>query len=100
MVQPLNANNNHLSSNYGVFGQLSDIVTLDQPFPDGLSKYITVGVGGDIVYENADGEMQFIPNVLDGAILPIVAKRIVGAANVRTFPRVTSASSLGWIGGF
>ena len=75
-------------------------MVIDTEFPEGLSKYIIVGGAGDIVYENPEGVPQFVPGLIAGAYLPIVAKRIVASATVRGTPRTTTATNMGWLGGY
>ena len=101
MTQPIEPTDNRESVFYGAFSPLADLIVVDTEFPDGLSKYIHVGVAGDIVFENKEGVPQFIKNIGVGTILPIVAKKIVaGPVNVRGIARSTTASELSWLGGY
>jgi|3_EtaG_2_1085321.scaffolds.fasta_scaffold23238_2 hypothetical protein len=89
------------SMRFGIYGGLSDLVIIGTDFPEGLSKYIVVGTGGDIVYENDAGVTQFISGAATGAVLPLVASKIVkGPITVRGISRSTTASNMSWIGGY
>ena len=97
MPQPLNEKQ---SIYYGSYAPLADVVVIDTAFPEGYSKYITVGVGGDVVFENGAGELQLIKGVVGGSILPIIASKIVSSGTVRGTARTTTASDMGWLGGY
>jgi len=88
------------SKNFGQFSSLSDIVTIDVPFPEGLSKYLLVGIGGHLVYENRIGNLQFILNAPIGVLLPVVAKQIVTSGFVRGIAQITTAQDITWFGGY
>ena len=85
---------------YGAFSPLADAVTIDEDFPEGLSKYIMVGGTGDTVFQNEAGALQFIKGATAGSILPIVAKQIVSGGTVRGTARTTTATNMGWLGGY
>ncbi len=85
---------------YGPYATLADAIVKDVDFPEGFSKYIVVGTGGSIIFENEAGVLQFIPVASTGTILPIVAKSIKSSGDVRTIARTTTATNLGWLGGY
>lgn len=78
----------------------SDAVTLDAPFTnDGLTllgAYIFVGTGGDIVWENAQGQAQWFPGAVTGKWYFLGAAKILSAATVNGNPRSTTAGGLVW----
>lgn len=88
----------------GVTAGLADVVVIDTPFlvrADGtkvMSTYITIGGNGDIVFRNTLGDLQYVPNVSSGTIIPIAATEIVSSGTVRGILRSTTAALLGWLG--
>lgn len=100
----------------GFTASLSDVVTVDQYFQDiqtgGLttenfpqtnsnqylqSTYILVSTAGDIVYENALGEAQYIPGAGEG-LYPIAAIRILSSGVVNGSNRSTTGVVSAWFG--
>jgi hypothetical protein len=90
---------------WGFVVSYSDAVTLGQPFTTTVSgnlltltsTYIVVGTSGDIVWLNALGLPQWLPNAQAGMAYPIGASQIVSGATVNGTPRVTTASGMVWM---
>lgn len=87
----------------GVTAGYADLVIPDTPFgfdDSGnplMSTYISVGSSGNIVFRNTRGELQYLPSVSSGTLIPIAATEIVASGNVRGTPRTTTASGMGWL---
>jgi hypothetical protein len=61
-----------------------------------VSTYVLVLTSGDIVYENQNGDPQFMQNVPTG-IIPISATKILSSATVRGTSRITTADNMSWM---
>jgi hypothetical protein len=87
----------------GVTAGYADVVIPDTPFgldessKPLMSTYISVGSSGNIVFRNTRNELQYLPNVSSGTLIPIAATEIVVNGNVRGIPRTTTASEMGWL---
>lgn len=63
-----------------------------------IATYIAVmGASGDIVWENAQGDPQWLPGCLLGQQYIIGAARILSSATVRGTSRTTTATGLVWL---
>lgn len=77
----------------GFVPSLSDAVTLDQFFPY-VAYYILVsGVAGDIVWQNDQGQLNYISNAPIGYNI-VGATKILSSGTVNGTPRTTTASGL------
>jgi len=102
----------------GFTASLSDVVSKDQYFRElqtgGTttenypqtnplqylqSTYILVSSAGDIVYENALGEAQYIPGAGEG-LYPIAATRILSSGVVNGSNRTTTGVVSAWFGDY
>jgi len=87
---------------YGFVPSYSDAVTVGAPFIiNGLTcvaAYIYVsGNSGDIVWENAQGNAQWLPGALTGQTYIIGAQKILASATVNGSSRTTTATGLVWM---
>lgn len=87
---------------WGFVPSYSDVVTIDTPFTiDGLTlvaTYIFVsGMAGDIVWENIQGQAQWLPATQLGMTYIIGAGRILSSAVVNGTLRTTTATGLVWL---
>lgn len=64
-----------------------------------VSTYVLVSVAGDLVYENQQGDPQFVSGTPTG-LFPLSAVRILSSATVRGTPRTTTASVSSWFAGY
>lgn len=86
----------------GFVPSYSDAVTVDTAFTSNgltlLAAYIYVsGSSGDIVWENAQGEAQWLPAVLTGQSYLIGARKILSTGTVNGTPRTTTATGMVWM---
>lgn len=80
-----------------IFGKpagYSDVAVLDQLFPFASSFVRVSGSAGDIVFENTQGEAQYIPNAQQYETIWIAAKRILTNGTVNGTPRTTTATDI------
>lgn len=94
------------SEHIGIVIDRSGAVTLDQPFTTDTgtvpekSKFLVCTVGGNIVYQHADGQYGFYPSATAGQLLPIGAVRVVTSHTFNNGGlRTTSATGIFWYGG-
>lgn len=99
----------------GFTTSLSDVVVLDQAFEnrqsggsgsasdiqsnpnqDVVSTYVFIATSGNLVYENAFGEAQYIAAAPAG-LIPISATKILSSALVRGVFRSTTAMGMSWM---
>lgn len=86
----------------GFIPSFSDEVTIDTAFTiNGLTllgAYIYVsGASGDIVWENNQGDAQWLPAVLTGQSYLLGAQRILSSGTVNGTVRTTTATGLVWM---
>ena len=86
----------------GFVPSYSDEVTVDSDFTiNGLTliaAYIYVsGNSGDIVWENAKGDAQWLPAVLTGQSYLIGARKILSTGTVNGVMRATTATGMVWM---
>lgn len=86
---------------WGFVASYSDAVTVGTPFAiNGVSSitasYILVGTAGDIVWQNAQGNAQWLPGAQAGSFYPIGAAQILATGTVNGTPRTTTASGMVW----
>ena len=82
----------------------SDAVVVDQVFSGSIAgktqnvvaAYITVGVGGDIVWKNQYGDLNWMPGTLAGLTYVIGAVEIVSSGTVNGTSRTTTATTMTW----
>jgi hypothetical protein len=97
----------------GFTASLSDEIVLDQyfdsiqtggqgsygvpseAFQNVTSTYVLVQTAGDIVFENALGELQFVSGAGEG-LFPLAATRIVSLGTVRGVVKSTTAVCSTW----
>jgi hypothetical protein len=88
---------------WGYVVSYSDKVVVDDYFTINgqtlTSYYIYAGTGGNIVWENAYGNAQYLEDVVAGAFYPIGARRILASGTVNGINRTTSATDLVWLAG-
>jgi len=91
---------------WGFVVSYSDLVVIGQPFTTTVngntltlnSSYIGVtGNSGDIVWLNALGIPQYLPNAQAGMVYPIGASQVVASATVNGVLRTTAATNLVWM---
>lgn len=87
---------------WGFIPSYSDVVVNDVAFTiNGLTlvgAYIYVGgASGDIVWENAQGQAQWLPGALLGQTYILGAGRILSSGTVNGTSRVTTATGLVWL---
>lgn len=87
---------------WGFIPSYSDAVTNDKIFTiNGIqvaAAYIYVsGASGDIVWENAQGQPNWLPACLLGQTYIIGARRILSSATVNGTLRSTTATGLVWL---
>lgn len=86
---------------WGRVAAYSDVAVNDTYFEiNGLefvSQYLFVAGGGNIVYENALGNAQYIASVPNNTMLPIGAVRILASGTVNGSNRTTSATNITWM---
>jgi hypothetical protein len=88
---------------WGFVASYSDLATVGKLFSiDGISPiyatYVYVsGASGDIVWENALGEPQYLANAQAGQMYAIGARRILSSATVNGSVRTTAATNLVWM---
>ena len=88
---------------WGFIPSYGDVVTVDQDFTiNGLTicgAYILVtGASGNIVWENAQGNAQYLPNAQSGQVYLLGARKILSSGTVNGTNRTTSATGLAWLG--
>lgn len=86
----------------GFVPSYSDAVTVDSDFTSNgltlLAAYIYVsGNSGDIVWENAQGEAQWLPGVLTGQSYLLGARKILATGTVNGVSRATTATGMVWM---
>lgn len=89
---------------WGFVVSYSDLATNDAYFTVNgenlTASYIYVaGSAGDIVWENAYGEAQYLKDVQPGALMPVGARRILLSGTVNGTPRSTTATNIIWMAG-
>ena len=80
-----------------IFGRpagYSDLAVLDQAFLFASTFLRVTGSAGDIVFENTQGEAQFIPAAQQYEELHVAAKRILTNGTVNGTPRTTTATDI------
>jgi hypothetical protein len=93
---------------WGFVVSYSDAVTIGSPFTMTINGVLTSftatyigietsGSSGDIVWLNALGQAQWLPNCQAGQFYPIGASQIVASAIVNGVSRTTTATSLVWM---
>jgi hypothetical protein len=91
---------------WGFVVSYSDLVTIGKPFTTTVNgrtltlnaSYIVVtGSSGDIVWLNALGLPQYLPNAQSGMAYPIGASQIVASATVNGTVRTTAATNMVWM---
>lgn len=86
---------------WGFVVSYSDVATNDDYFvTNGLTltaSYIYCQVAGDIVWENANGDAQFIEGALAGMLYPVGAARILSSGTVNGNSRTTTATDIVWL---
>lgn len=107
-----------MSITSGFTAALADTVTIDQyfgqiqtggsstvsnvqtnPYQNIMSTYVLVSAAGDIIFENQQGDLQYMPGTPEG-LFPISATKIVSAGLVRGIPRTTTATVSTWYAGY
>lgn len=85
----------------GFVPSYSDAVTIGSPFTSNnqtfVSAYICVGTGGDIVWQNAQGQPQWLPGALAGQVYILGATKILASGTVNGVSRTTTASNMVWL---
>jgi len=81
----------------GGSGSVSSIQT--NPNENVVSTYLFVSVAGDLVYENQQGDPQFVSGAPEG-LFALSATRVLSAATVRGTPRTTTATVSNWFAGY
>jgi glucose uptake protein GlcU len=88
---------------WGFVVTYSDIATNDAYFVTaGLTltaSYIYCQADGDIVWENANGQAQFIQGAIAGMLYPVGAARILSSGTVNGMSRTTTATGIVWLAG-
>jgi hypothetical protein len=86
---------------WGFVVSYSDVATNDVDFSiDGqtlTSSYIYCQTDGNIVWENAYGNPQYIEGAIAGVFYPVGAKRILASGTVNGINRTTSATGIVWL---
>lgn len=93
---------------WGFVVSYSDVVTVGQPFTMTINGVLTTftstyvgieesGGSGDIVWLNALGIPQWLPNAQAGQYYPIGASQIVASGTVNGVSRTTTATSMLWM---
>lgn len=86
---------------WGRVASYSDVVTIDSSFIINdltfVSYSILVGGAGNIVWQNAKGEAQYLPNAQANQLYLIGAQKILSSATVNGINRTTSATSMVWL---
>lgn len=85
----------------GYIVDYSNLITLDTPFTFNNvtynSTYVTVGVAGNIVWMNSDGQLNYIDSAQIGYQM-INASQIVTSGMVEGVSRTTTATNMTWFG--
>ncbi len=91
---------------WGFVVSYTDVVTVGKTFiPSGHTLPVTAtyigiessGTSGDIVWLNAYGEAQYLPDCQAGQYYPIGASQIVASAVVNGTSRTTGATGMIWM---
>lgn len=87
---------------YGFVPAYSDAVTVDTAFTSSgvmcMALYLSVGGGGDIVWQNAQGQSQWWPAAQAGQVYILGAVKILSSATVNGVSRTTTATAMTWAG--
>lgn len=73
------------------YGALATDFTLPAAF-----SMILVGTGGDIIFEDFEGNAWARYGVPDGSIIPVCAKKILASATIGGTPRTTTCQKITW----